>query len=262
MDKQEEQEECPLWVQPLLMPSLEHDIKDYTGQIFNFENRLIQEICTTGDDCSEDVIEIIKKKIKQLESTESVKLFAIPNEAVFLKKIIWPLRHAKIECCLNHNLGCIALCGMVCEMVVVFIYDLFPPAFLSHFNNKKKLKEGEIFYEKWRQSERINKLSEISEKIDLLPNEDKYWAMSLFEKMNNEKFVYNLKSVSQKRNSYLHALSYDVTALDNDAISVYGMTFEVVNHIFPFWASDKGMYFPAYFEVYLRKKGIISKVET
>ena len=51
-------------------------------------------------------------------------LFLAPNERRILEKLVWPLRNAKGSYALGNYLGCIALCGMVGEMVAVLVWDI------------------------------------------------------------------------------------------------------------------------------------------
>jgi len=51
-------------------------------------------------------------------------LFVAPAEQNILQKLVWPLRHAKGSYALGNYLGCIALCGMVGEMVAMLLWDI------------------------------------------------------------------------------------------------------------------------------------------
>lgn len=51
-------------------------------------------------------------------------LFVAPAERNILQKLVWPLRHAKGSYALGNYLGCIALCGMVGEMVAILLWDI------------------------------------------------------------------------------------------------------------------------------------------
>ncbi len=51
-------------------------------------------------------------------------LFVAPAEQSILDKLVWPLRHAKGSYALGNYLGCIALCGMVGEMVAILLWDI------------------------------------------------------------------------------------------------------------------------------------------
>ena len=51
-------------------------------------------------------------------------LFVAPAEKNILQKLVWPLRHAKGSYALGNSLGCIAMCGMVGEMVAILLWDI------------------------------------------------------------------------------------------------------------------------------------------
>ena len=48
----------------------------------------------------------------------------VPAEPTILEKLVWPLRHAKGSYALGNYVGCIALCGMVGEMVAILLWDI------------------------------------------------------------------------------------------------------------------------------------------
>jgi hypothetical protein len=54
----------------------------------------------------------------------SASLPIVPAEENILQKLIWPLRNAKSSYMLGNYLGCIALCGMVGEMVAILLWDI------------------------------------------------------------------------------------------------------------------------------------------
>ena len=47
-----------------------------------------------------------------------------PAEPTILEKLVWPLRHAKGSYALGSYLSCIALCGMVGEMVALLLWEI------------------------------------------------------------------------------------------------------------------------------------------
>jgi hypothetical protein len=48
----------------------------------------------------------------------------VPAEPTILQKLVWPLRHAQGSYALGNYVGCIALCGMVGEMVAIILWDI------------------------------------------------------------------------------------------------------------------------------------------
>lgn len=49
-----------------------------------------------------------------------------PAEPNILQKLVWPLRHAVGSYCLADYLGCVALSGMVGEMVAILLWEISP----------------------------------------------------------------------------------------------------------------------------------------
>jgi len=94
-------------------------------------------------------------------SKEKIRLFAAPAEGRILRKLIWPLRHAKASYMMGNWLGTIATCDMVAEIVAVTMYDLW-------FTKRHELglktsgKEAPTIpeFERFPQTERISSLRE------------------------------------------------------------------------------------------------------
>jgi hypothetical protein len=262
MNNHKEQEVFPAWVRPLDISSADHDEKYINMPEVGFEHQFIKEIYGTGDDWEEDIKIRIRKRYKEL--SENKEYFVAPTEENFLNKIIWPLRQAKIAYSMSHNIGCIALCGMVCEMTAILIYEFLPESYLLKLDDINVNGKGKKFteYEKMGQEERVKKLKILFKQKDLLSNEDKQWAQELFEKINDRKFTNNLHNVRNIRKKYLHYLSKEYSNLNKDAKEAYMSTFNVINHIFPIYFGTGSVSFPSYFNVYLRRKGILKKSET
>ena len=120
------------WLRPLSMPSI---------QVHPFETpeRKIDPIALIRDLCRdrpEEPLAAIKERYLKL-STADLDIPIVPAENLILEKIVWPFKSAKQAFCLADYVGCIALCGMVCEMAVIFIYDL-----MANSMDIKQLSEG------------------------------------------------------------------------------------------------------------------------
>ncbi len=81
---------------------------------------LVEDLCM---DFSSEALENIRKRYWLL-TTPELDIFIVPNEKKILEKLVWPLRAAKKAFILSDYLGCIALCGMVCEMAIIFLFDV------------------------------------------------------------------------------------------------------------------------------------------
>ena len=139
----------------------------------------------------------LKERYKTI-SAAGEGLFFAPTERGILEKVVWPLRNAMASYVLGNNLGVVALCGVVAEMVALLWWQLEKPEL-----NGKALTENDetdLFgssFEKLGQYRRVNILRGYS-----IVSKD-VWEM--FEK------------IRVKRNKYLHRWSEDHVSLSKDA---------------------------------------------
>ena len=94
-------------------------------------------------------------------SKEKIRLFAAPAEARILRKLVWPLRHAKGSYMMGNWLGTIATCDMVAEIAAIMLYDVW---FTKRMELGAKLSGKEApsipEFERFSQEERIRTLRE------------------------------------------------------------------------------------------------------
>lgn len=64
--------------------------------------------------------------IRRLEDLPDV-LQVVPSEPNILEKLVWPLRCARGNFALGNYVACIALCGMVCEMLAILLWEISTP---------------------------------------------------------------------------------------------------------------------------------------
>jgi hypothetical protein len=81
---------------------------------------ILDFICTPGIGSD---IESILSRYKSI-NVEKKRIFAAPKEQRLLDKFIWPLRNAKAAYMCGNYLGVVALCGMVGEMVAIFLFEI------------------------------------------------------------------------------------------------------------------------------------------
>ena len=81
---------------------------------------ILRMLCTPGLDSA---VPSVTQRYREI-STESVRLFAAPNDQGILEKLVWPLRHAKAGYMIGNYLGTIALCGMVAEMAAILFFEI------------------------------------------------------------------------------------------------------------------------------------------
>lgn len=155
-----------IWLRPLSFSSIslfptDFDEKAPPRSISSDE--ILNDFVGNGAGLPTNVTEQIRSRYFSIH-TMDLEILLVPAENVVLNKIVWPLRSAKKAYCLEDFLGCIALCGMVCEMAVVFIYDLVPKDFLKALTKRQRSCKGKSKcgykddyeqYEKWGQQQRI-----------------------------------------------------------------------------------------------------------
>ena len=99
------------WINPLKFPEI-----DLPGQDGHpTADRVVDYLSDPGDDIG------LPAFLERYHDIASVNdpLFVAPAENNILQKLVWPLRHAKGSYALGNHLGCIAMCGMVGEMVAI-----------------------------------------------------------------------------------------------------------------------------------------------
>jgi hypothetical protein len=122
-----------------------------------------------------------------------------PHESTILGKLVWPLRHAKGSYALGNYLGCIALCGMVGEMVAILLWDICKVK-LGGPDPATAKDQEDLFgrpFEKLGQERRVRVLRRLS----LIEDE----AQAVFDRLRHT------------RNRYLHFLSQPHDDVASDA---------------------------------------------
>ncbi|HET8540109.1 MAG TPA: hypothetical protein VFL83_09595, partial [Anaeromyxobacter sp.] len=77
------------------------------------------------DQQAERTGEAFVRRYREVEHVAAAFPFA-PDEPSVLQKLVWPLHHALGSYCLADYLGCVALCGMVGEMVAILLWEISP----------------------------------------------------------------------------------------------------------------------------------------
>ncbi len=170
--------------------------------------------------------------------TDKTKEMAIiPYEKNFFEKIIWPLKNAKTSYMFGNYLGTISMCGMICEMYTIILYEMY-----LHKNNNKNIQNKIKTFENYSQNNRINKLSKI--KINNI-------------KILNEDDSTKLHYVRKIRNNYLHLFTAERPNIKNDAKNTYFNTFDLLSKFIRFETIEKGYKFSDDFIEYLKRNGAI-----
>ncbi|GAI40203.1 unnamed protein product, partial [marine sediment metagenome] len=193
---------------------------------------LVQDLC---QNFGSEFLENIRKRYWLL-TTPQLDIFVVPNEKKILEKLVWPLRAAKKAFILSDYLGCIALCGMVCEMAIIFLFDLAA----IHVNTKplNTKQQRQIFgstFEKLGQEKRIQVLYE----IELLSGE----------------LAKDADAVRKIRRQYLHFLSKSYSRIEKDAEDAYKASFQLIKSLVDLPVGNDGkLIIPEHLTNYLSKR--------
>lgn len=226
------------WLRPLSMPSIRTlPFKSLAEKIDPI--MLLRDLCRDSPTDPPEAIKSIKKRYLKL-STQDLDISVVPAEKLILEKIVWPLKSAKQAFCLADFIGCIALCGMVCEMAIVFIYDLGASLWdISRLHAKHKKIFADRKYERLGQKQRIKELRNLGAITDELAD--------------------NANTVRRIRRAYLHFLSKDYTKLEEDAYEAYKAAFRVIKPLVALPLGEQGkLVIPAHLKSYLESKGVSS----
>lgn len=222
------------WLRPLSISSIR--VLPFEEPVERIDaSALVHDLCWNE---SGDCLEAIKRRYLRL-STQQLDIFAVPAESQILNKIVWPLKSAKHAFCLADYLGCIALCGAVCEMAAVFIYDLVSDLWdISKLESKYQKLFIDRKYERIGQAERIKNLRNFG----AIPKE----------------FADNDTAVREIRREYLHYLSKDCSRIEDDAYKAYTAAFRVVKPLVALPLGEKGkLAIPTHLKSYLQSKGTL-----
>ena len=193
---------------------------------------LVKDLCL---DFSSESLENIRKRYWLL-TTPEFDIFVVPNEKKILEKLVWPLRAAKKSFILSDYLGCIASCGMTCEMAIIFLFDLAT----INVNGKPLDPKGQkqIFgrlFEELGQKRRIDVL--------------------LAYGLLNKKLAGDANKVRKIRNGYLHFLSKDYSRIEEDAEDAYKASFRLIKSLVDLPIGNEGkIVIPERLTNYLKKK--------
>ena len=105
------------WINPLKCPEIDMVA---SGAATPEADRLLDYLIAPEGDRGEDAF---VKRYKEISAVDYLLPIA-PAESNILDKLVWPLRHAKGNYALGNYLGCVALCGMVGEMVAILLWEI------------------------------------------------------------------------------------------------------------------------------------------
>ncbi|MDX2118347.1 MAG: hypothetical protein SFY96_09220 [Planctomycetota bacterium] len=149
------------------------------------------------------------QKIEKIDE----RLEGFPWEPVLVEKVLIPIHQAKVAFVMGHELGCIALCGMVGEMLAVFRFQISEYARTHGTTNRVTSGRRKVRnFEEQTQTQRMGLLKELG----LIDSETKD----------------KLAKLARTRNKWLHRLSETHEALSDDAIESYRLACELAEAFF------------------------------
>ena len=159
------------------------------------------------------------------------RLALLPNEQKGLERIVWPLRQARASYMTGNYLSVIALCGMVSEMVALFLWEL------EDVKLDEKAEFGCVF-EKCGQKDRTQILTD----YNIITEENKR----------------SFDEVREIRRKYLHFWSQDHGRLSTDASKVFGEAVTLVEISVGVEGFQDGMArLPERLVEYLKRHGLV-----
>jgi len=189
-----------IWLRPLSIPELEH--KKMLRTLAELDAKdLLAWVGGMGHPASPK--EVIRR-YKEI-STNDLDLIGIPAEKEILKKIVSPLKSAKICYCIGNHLACIAMAGLVGEMMAILILEV------------KRLEQGKPDWPKSCDFEKKGQLGRIKDLSDLGIISDELTA--------------HLKELQGIRRRYLHQFSFPHTQIVGNARKAYKAAFLVVQEV-------------------------------
>lgn len=220
------------WINPLVFFPLDEAWVGRVNEPLTADS-VLKYLCPPGADFA---LEALKSRYGEV-SGEPKRLIAAPAEDNILSKLVWPLRNAKASYVLGNYLGTISLCGMVCEMLTLLIYEISDVTFRGKPSDPKS--ESDLFgaaFERLGQERRVS----ILKSFNLIEDE----LRSSFE------------LVRKKRRLYLHFFSQEHTNIQSDAVEVFNSTVAAVVHVIGQDLQDGKIVINPNLMKYLQAKGI------
>lgn len=130
------------------------------------------------------------------------EMAVFPHEKMLFEKVLIPLHQAKVAFVLGHELGCIALSGMVAEMLAILRFQISPHG--TGASAMSPSRQERLFGRTFEQIEH-------SRRVGILE------LLNLIDAPTAEMF----KTIAKIRNAYLHRFSHSHADMGTDAITAY-----------------------------------------
>ena len=195
-------------------------------------------LCTPGVDSE---VAALVRRYREI-SAEPEPLFAAPADERILEKLVWPLLHAKGSYMIGNYLGTISLCGMVCEMLAILIFEVTEPEINGARMNEASQRNlfGSSF-EKLGQDRRVSILH----------------AYGLI----SEELKGSFTRVRLKRREYLHLWSKEYDKLAGEAVECYRDVLTILVFVLGQDIRDGKLMLDPKLTKYLRAHGVFDSAE-
>ena len=198
---------------------------------------VVRFLCAYG--LPHDVDSIIQR-YEELASKQKSDLHFGPADRKIMDKIVWPLHDAKASYLLGNYLGTIALCGMVCEMLAILLYEISRVRLGDKLLSRQD--QERIFgmaFEKLGQDRKLKILT----------------GLRLIGKEMKARFD-NVRSI---RKNYLHYLSKPHDQAQEDAGEAYVETLHLTVEALGHGVATGVFVFRKEVIDYLRRKGVVGQ---
>lgn len=187
--------------------------------------------------------EPLKKMCERAEEIEFPYLLNfVPDLEVISKRLLGPVRSAKVCYLLGHYTSSIAMSALACEMATIFHFEVAAEVFcLDSLNEPVRSFMKKAEFDKAKQQQRLELLS-------LLP-------------FKSEVFIERAHLVKQRRNDYLHVLKLNEYRSKEDALDTFLNTIEALDSIVGLHPSNSKngsmVLNPGPLSLYLEARGLI-----
>lgn len=222
----------PGWINPLKCPEI--DFVNGQPTIDPTPDRLLAYLHAPQIDSSPAAFVARYKEIAAVPDPLPI----VPAEPTILEKLVWPLRHAKGSYSLGNHVACIALCGMVGEMVAMLLWDISKVTLQGQSMNE--IQQRALF------GDRFERLGQ-HRRVDILH------ALRLVDDSTKAAFD-RLREIRRK---YLHLLSQSHTQVASDARQAYENALKVVAVVLGLTIKDGAVVLRPDLVAYLTEKGVI-----
>ena len=181
-------------------------------------------------------LDTLLARYETLSKKEQARFDITPVVREFTEGLVWPLHHAKASYLLGNYLGTIAVCGMVCEMLAMLLYEMHP--FFVDGKPISRSGEEKVFGGKFQD----------------LPQKRRVGILHTFGLMKDE-IKGRFDSVRDTRNKYLHPAPNAEYASQADAEDVYVSTLFLLVKVTGYTIRSGKICFAPQFLKWLRRRG-------